>query len=274
MKKIDIDNKIFKSDSYKQDSYMFYLIEKNFDSSDLMLYSDEDSYVICRGKIGLPTWIWTKDNIEKEKVLEIEKIIDLYLTDNDKDYFTCKKKLYNYLKESYQNLNLDDYFEMGFLICEKTKEPKKTDGHFEKANIIDLDILTKYLYNHYVEIEDESLNKTFDDAKEKVIKKVNDNTLYVWKNKNNKIVSIAFYDVLDNKAKLAGVYTPKDERNKGYAANLIYSITNEILSKGLVPLLYTDYNYKPSNIAYQNAGYEDKGVLINFTCSKQKTRKL
>ena len=33
---------------------------------------------------------------------------------------------------------------------------------------------------------------------------------------------------------------------------------------GLKPLLYTDYSYPASNKAYINAGYEDKGILINL----------
>ena len=45
-------------------------------------------------------------------------------------------------------------------------------------------------------------------------------------------------------------------------------MTNDLLSRNLVPLLYTDYNYIPSNKAYTNAGYEDTGILINFSCSK------
>ena len=63
-----------------------------------------------------------------------------------------------------------------------------------------------------------------------------------------------------------------EERAKGYAANLIYAVTNDLLKQGLVPLLYTDYNYVPSNRAYINAGYEDTGILINFTCSKNKIK--
>ncbi len=69
-------------------------------------------------------------------------------------------------------------------------------------------------------------------------------------------------------ARLSHVYTPVEERKKGYAANLIYSVTNMLLSKGLVLLLYTDYHYIPSNKAYKNAGYEDTGVLINFYMEK------
>lgn len=33
-------------------------------------------------------------------------------------------------------------------------------------------------------------------------------------------------------------------------------------------MLYTDYNYSASNKAYINAGYEDKGILVNFSCSR------
>ena len=36
----------------------------------------------------------------------------------------------------------------------------------------------------------------------------------------------------------------------------------------MIPLLYSDYNYIASNNAYINVGYENQGVLINFTRSK------
>ena len=70
------------------------------------------------------------------------------------------------------------------------------------------------------------------------------------------------YSVVNEQAKINHVYTPNDSRGKGYAANLIYEMTKMILDLGLVPLLYTDYNYIASNKAYINAGYEDKGINI------------
>lgn len=51
-------------------------------------------------------------------------------------------------------------------------------------------------------------------------------------------------------------------------------MTNELLKKGYIPLLYTDYNYIASNKAYMNAVFEDKGFLINFSCSKDKNKVL
>lgn len=94
-------------------------------------------------------------------------------------------------------------------------------------------------------------------------------TYYVWKNDNDKIVAQAFYSVLDGNAKVAGVYTLPEERGKGYAANLIYELTNKILEFGYHVSLYTDYKYIPSNKAYKNVGYIDNDVLINFSCLKK-----
>jgi len=71
-------------------------------------------------------------------------------------------------------------------------------------------------------------------------------------------------------ARIGHVYTLEDERGKGYAANLIHDLTKLILDKNIQPLLYTDYSYPASNKAYINAGYDDKGILINFSCSRDK----
>lgn len=270
MKKIDANNKIFITDDFQKDKYKFSLILKNLTSPDLELYSDESDYIICRGSKKWPTWIWTRDNFDISKISEVEELIKMYLTDNDKDKFTCKKEIYDLLLErNFEFLNLDDYFEMGFLICNETIKPKETDGKLSYPKEDDIEILTKYWYQDSQEINAiDSI--TLEQAAKDVDGFIKSGNFYVLKNKEGKIVSMAGYSVTDNQAKISHVYTPKEERRKGYAANLIYLITNDILSKGYVPLLYTDYNYIASNKAYKNAGYEDKGILINFSCSKHK----
>lgn len=78
--------------------------------------------------------------------------------------------------------------------------------------------------------------------------------------------------MVDGNARVAGVYTKDDQRGKGYAANLIYELTNKLLLDNYHVSLYTNYNYIPSNKAYKNVGYVDKDVLINFSCSKEKKK--
>ena len=269
-KRIDGNNKIFNNSDFQKDKYKFNIIFKNLPSPELELYSDEENYIICRGSKKWPTWIWTKDSFDKEKTNEIEELIKMYLTDNEKDKFTCKKELYDVLVErNFPYLNKDDYFEMGFLICHQTKKPKECDGVLSKPKEEDRNILEQYWYNDNIEMNGiEPI--TMEQAKQDVDGFLKDDKFYVLRNPQGKIVCMANYTITDNQAKLGHVYTPTEERKKGYAANLIYLMTNELLDKGLVPLLYTDYNYIPSNKAYINAGYEDTGILINFSCSKEK----
>lgn len=274
MKLINPDNKIFSSIEFQKDKYKFYLISLNLKSESVMLYSDEENYVICRGAEGLPTWIWTKDGFNVSKIEEIINAMNLYLTDADKDKFTCKKELYELLVSSgYDKLNIDDYFEMGTLFCRQTKQPKICDGHLAVPTQDEKSILVKYWYDDSQEMNGVT-PISMEQAEEDVQRMIDSQKFYVWKNEKDKIVCMVNYSVVDGQAKLSHVYTPVEERAKGYAANLIYAVTNNLLNQGLVPLLYTDYNYVPSNKAYINAGYEDTGILINFSCSKEKKKNL
>ena len=98
--RIDTNNKIFESDAYLQDANRFYIIKMNFPSPDLLLYSDEKSYVICRGAAHLPTWVWTTDDIGEEQMAEIAQILaDEYLA-QERNQITAKSWFYEYLRES------------------------------------------------------------------------------------------------------------------------------------------------------------------------------
>ena len=272
--KTDKNNAIFNSSEFQKDQYKFNVIAKIRESENPLIYSDGENYVFCRSDEGKPTWIWTKDGIEDKKVLEeIKGVISRYFTDLERDKFTCKKELYDFLvKDNYTKLNQEDYFELGFLICKNTKEIKKVEGHMEKATLQDTDIVAEYIYGFQSEIptivqtEIITMEKTIQEAKELI----EQGCLFTWRNKEGKVVAIAKYQTSGNTARIGHVYTKKEERNKGYAANLIHDLTDQLLQKGYIPLLYTDYSYPPSNKAYVNAGYEDQGILINFTCSKEK----
>ena len=274
-RKIDRDNKIFKSEDFLKDRYKFDMIHKILSGEEITLYSDEENFFLARNEVGKSTWIWTKDDLTDEKNLEeIKEVMSLYFSDLESDQFTAKKEFYDYLdKTDYKNLNREDYFEMGFLICENTKPAKKVDGGMTIATEEDLDIIAEYVFrfsSFIIKIMNLSIEAALEKSKEETREFIKAKELYTWKNKDGKIVSIAKYEIYGETARINHVYTPEEERSKGYAANLIHDMTDMLLAKGAIPLLYTDYSYLPSNTAYKNVGYEDKGILINFSCSKNK----
>lgn len=266
--RIDKNNKIFESDAFLQDANRFYIIKMNFPSPELLLYSDEECYVICRGAMGFPTWVWTADDIRDEQMAEIAQVLaDEYLGP-ERNQLTAKPRFYEYLREiNYPYLDPKDYFEMGTLECNRLKQIRRCDGHMEAAGSKDLETLANYLY-----LDAQEMNGiddiTMERATEKAEEKIASGTYFVWRDDAGEIVSMADYRITGEQAKLGTVYTAKDARCKGYATNLIHNMTGDLLNRGLSPLLYTDYNYPASNTAYKNAGYEDTGILINFGCYK------
>ena len=105
---------------------------------------------------------------------------------------------------------------------------------------------------------------------ERAQEELNNENFYVLRNSNGKIVCMGHYQLAkDGTGKSGLIYTPNEERGKGYAAKLVYELTKKIMSSGYIPVLYTDQNYPNSNKAYANVGYVNRGTLINFSCDKK-----
>ncbi len=94
-KKIKPNNKIFQSEEFLKDKYKFNIVSKILAGEEVLLFSDEENYFLARNKVGMPTWIWTKDGLsDLETLEEIKAVLELYLTDLEFDQFTCRKEYY------------------------------------------------------------------------------------------------------------------------------------------------------------------------------------
>ncbi len=258
MGQINRNNKIFTSAEFQKDKYKFYIALKILKDNQAKIYSDEENYAIMQMSANLPIWIWTKDQINYSCCAEIIEILNLYY--NKKAKITCKKEFYNLLVD--HKIKVDNYFEMGTLYCKSPIAPREFKGKMEQAQLRDLDILSQYWYDDYVEMEDE--NYSLKQAQDLMKEMIEEGNFYVLRNQDHKIVCMARYTCIDDVASLNKVYTPIEERRKGYCANLIYHLSKMLLEKGITPMLYTDYNYIPSNKAYINVGYIKDGSLATF----------
>ena len=179
------------------------------------------------------------------------------------------------IESGYEKINKGDYFELGFLTCNNLKNVKQTDGNMVICTKEDDEKLLN-LFIQFTEFMNKTTNNnsksTIEELKEEMDSQIEQKRLFCWKNKEEKIVCIANFQVLGDTARIGHVFTLEEERGKGYAANLVHDLTERLLNEGLQPLLYTDYNYPASNKAYINAGYEDKGILVNFSCSREKKK--
>ena len=140
------------------------------------------------------------------------------------------------------------------LVLEKML-PKQNvyESVFKKATEKERIVLTQYIkeFNKETlneEVSDEYVNQKFDAYLEKG---------YYFLEKEGKIVSQAVFGRTLLKGKcISGVYTPKDEREKGYAYDLVYTLSKKSLDEGAeYCVLYTDAENPISNHIYEKIGY-------------------
>jgi len=65
------------------------------------------------------------------------------------------------------------------------------------------------------------------------------------------------------------VYTPIEQRKKGYASVMVAAISSILIKEGLTPMLYADITNNNSNKVYKKIGFIERG-RINLTYSVYK----
>ena len=153
--------------------------------------------------------------------------------------------------------------ELKILVLESIENAKLLNNViYRKATLEDKDIIIKNIQS----FSKEAVNEEYDYKKAK--QKFNNNFKngYYILEKDNKIVCQANISRVMKFSKcISGVYTLKDERGKGYAYNLVYRISKELLAKGdKYCVLYTDSDNKVSNHLYEKIGYKTRSEWGNI----------
>ncbi len=257
----------YETKEYLNEKNKFFFLDYGKDLDTTKYKTDNKTYAMTKTDDYNPTWVWTKDNLtDEEYSLVAQQLYDFLV--NGESRFTSKKEFYNYLVKVKHELLLDyKTFLLGFLEVKELVKPKKVEGRFRKATLDDVDVLVKYFFD----LSEEEGHKvgSVDAVKEKVVRFVNEGLSYLWEDNNGKVVSTVEYKLVGNRAKVAGVYTPKEERRKGYCLNTVYELSKLLLDKGYEVFLFTDYTYKNSNEAYKKLGYKDEGYLVNYNLKRK-----
>lgn len=227
------------------------------------IYTNNESIIICYSNPPYPIWVWCKDISNKEDILSISNILIKEYISKGKCNFIISEYLLNEL------IKVNDIFKkliykmelLSYKLEEINNINYKCDGYMRKATMKDVDYLT--LINKDAHYEMEGFTFSLDECKNKVIDLINHDNLYVWCNDNHEIVATTNVLVDGIYSKISLVYTVPSYRRKGYAINLVYSVSKILLDNKLIPILYTDGGYKASNECYKKIGYRQIGKLIN-----------
>ena len=182
---------------------------------------------------------------------------EIYKIDSHLLGVSAEKDIANKFAKNYcdiSNFNFKTHKPLRILLLTKLKNANlNNDLLFREATINDKPILIKFIKDFYEEaVSEKYTDKEIEEKFNSYIAKG-----YFVIEKNKKIVSQAVFSRDLKKGKcISGVYTPKEEREKGYAYNLIYRISKKALDEGAeYCVLYTDDENPISNHVYEKIGY-------------------
>lgn len=256
IKKLENIRDIFKIDDFRKDLNVFSIVVRDALKDSREIYSDNDNYVIIiRDDF---TIVWTKDNIDIVPLLDVVNIIENFSNNT----ILCKRELASILDIGIV------YDEINCMQCKKIRKPKGCSGFLYLPTNYDIDILSKCFFEYAQETNYKKIN-SLEDAYGLVQRIMDENYIYAWK-EGKTIVSMASYSSYGNQSKISNVYTIPEARKKGYAQNLIYAITNEMLNDDMIPSIYIKDNVSKS--LYKKIGYDSVGDLLMFNNNKVKIK--
>lgn len=262
---------ILKSKEFLAEKTTFNLITLIMNSENPEYLTDNKTYLICRSSNITPIWIWTSNDISEEKQEEVLEKLDTLLDDDKVLQVTSKEIIFKKIVDKYQEKitrgyfkEKDYYLHMVTYKCENPVLTKPIIGKKERPTMDDLETLKLFKKHDYEDTltEEYSSKVTDEHLLTKTLKHINDPNFYVWK-VNERIVATASYVEEAEEARISCVFTNRDDRGNGYAGMLVYELCKEIIKKGKIPVIYADYDYLPSNKAYQKIGFKQVGDLYN-----------
>ncbi len=149
--------------------------------------------------------------------------------------------------------------------CDTILEPSSVSELYRLAEEKDIEVLRHWAYDFEKLSGGETPKTTLDKM---ILRRIHSNTLFVLIVNDVPVSMASRSTVIGKTVTLNYIYTPKNERRKGYARQLVELVTKDILAEGLIATLYTDLDNPISNNVYQKVGF--KPITDSIILTKEK----
>jgi len=241
---------------------MFYAIRTDNDS---FIVTNDNNVIIGQERPTSPLWIYIKNDLSDDEREEVVKIICERLVLNPALNVDGEEKYLKSILEEVSSISgipFEISIPKNSYVCHKPIKPEMICGGLSKASENDLEILTIFARDNWEDIGFGIL--TPEQANKFAQRKLNKSDFHVWRNDDESVVAMASVHKYGNAALTDGVFTDRNERNKGYAKFLMYIITKDLLNEGFMPILYADRRKTAPNHVYKSIGYEYCGEVIEY----------
>ncbi|MCJ8006542.1 GNAT family N-acetyltransferase [Lederbergia wuyishanensis] len=139
-------------------------------------------------------------------------------------------------------------------ILTSIKKVADHNGELRLVKMQDLSVIKQWLYLFCEEIGEKISQE---ESEEKAIELIQRARLYAWVNEDKLVTMASVSRPTKNNICISYVFTPIENRKKGFASNCVSALSQLMLDKGYkTTSLYTDLDNPTSNKIYMEIGYE------------------
>lgn len=96
-------------------------------------------------------------------------------------------------------------------------------------------------------------------------RRIAEERVWFWVDESDRPVHLTSYNLpAFGASRIGPVYTPREQRGRGYAGNAVAQVSQRILDAGARPCLYTDQANPTSNQLYASLGYEPVVDMVDL----------
>ena len=268
-KAINFNDDILSSPDFKNDEISFSLIPSLIRNKDrypeIKCFSDGKDCVMLNTDADHPVVIWTSKSFNNYDGLY--SFLTETFSDNTPLMVTTKPEVYQFFKNNNRLADSQDTKILGAYKCDKLNHIEKS-GYIDSAKAEEKEIIAKMIEGFQKEAlpeEKHSFSYYLEQADRYIkIKDMNK----IWRDENGNITSIGHIKTVDTTARISQIYTLPDKRGKSYAKMLVSELAEIILKNDLTPVLYTNFQYEPSNRCYKAVGFELLDTIYTFKLKK------
>jgi predicted GNAT family acetyltransferase len=137
--------------------------------------------------------------------------------------------------------------------------PTPVVGQLQLANQADFSVVRKWLEQFYGQALG-GHDKELYDVEETAHRKIRNKELYLWEVQGVPVAMAGVVGSTENGVRISNVYTPKEQRGKGYASNCVAALANKMINSSFTKCyLYADEKNNVSNSMYQRIGFKSIG---------------
>lgn len=256
------DSEVLNSPPFIDYEVQYHIMHRIADTEFSLLLADEDhSVIIGRSSADMPFHVFFSDSVSTRRKEEVFFELADEIKPNVLKLMTASEHIEAVIKAAEKsggkyklNLKTNAYE------CKNLIKPPYING-FRKAEISDSEIIAVFLESFNEEALGEPTIASLDDAREKITA----GGMYLL-TKDSKIVAMGNITHRSPRhARINCIYTVPEYRRRGLCKEITARLSEVIFKEGLLPCLFADCEYEPSNRAYRAIGFVKKGEMANLT---------